>query len=60
MIMKDEVSKMIAYHRYDFIQFQIPSMSDPPLSDIDFKNKMALVWTTLKELDVEIYILMII
>ena len=24
------------------------SMSDPSLSDIDFKNKMALVWTTLK------------
>ena len=23
------------------------SMSDPPLSDIDFKNKMAWVWTTL-------------
>ena len=23
-------------------------MSDPPLSDIAFKNKMALVWTTLK------------
>ena len=23
-------------------------MSDPPLSDIDFKNKMAWVWTTLK------------
>ena len=22
-------------------------MSDPPLSDIDFENKMALVWTTL-------------
>ena len=25
------------------------SMSDPPLSDIDFKNKMASVWTTLKQ-----------
>ena len=23
-------------------------MSDPPLSDIDFKNKMAWVWTTLE------------
>ena len=23
-------------------------MSDPPLSDIDLKNQMALVWTTLK------------
>ena len=24
-------------------------MSDPPLSDNDFKNKMAWVWTTLKQ-----------
>ena len=24
-------------------------MSDPTLSDIDFKNKMAWVWTTLKK-----------
>ena len=23
-------------------------MSDPPLSDIDFKNKMVWVWTTFK------------
>ena len=23
-------------------------MSDPPLSDIDFQNKMALVWISLK------------
>ena len=30
------------------IQFQSRSMSDPRISDIDFKNKMALVWTTLK------------
>ena len=29
-------------------------MSDPPLSDIDFKNKMTCVWTTLK-----IYLVMI-
>ena len=29
-------------------------MSDPILSDIDFKNKMTWVWTTLKELG-EIY-----
>ena len=29
------------------IQFHSRSMSDPALSDIDFKNKMALVWTTL-------------
>ena len=24
-------------------------MSDPPLFDIDFKNKMAWVWTTFKK-----------
>ena len=30
------------------IQFQSRSMSDPTLSDIDFKNKMTVVWTTLK------------
>ena len=24
-------------------------MTDPPLSDIDFKNKMAWLWTTLKK-----------
>ena len=30
------------------IQIQSRFMSDPSLSDIDFKNKMALVWTTLK------------
>ena len=29
------------------IQIQSRSMSDPLLSDIDFKNKMAWVWTTL-------------
>ena len=28
-------------------------MSDPTLSDIDFKNKIALVWTTLKIVRVE-------
>ena len=33
----------------DVIQIQSRSMSDPALSDIDFKNKMALVWTTLKK-----------
>ena len=32
----------------DLIQIQSRSLSDPPLSDIDFKNKMAWVWTTLK------------
>ena len=30
------------------IQFQSRCMSDPNLSDIDFKNKMTWVWTTLK------------
>ena len=30
-------------------------MSDPPLSDIDFKNKMAMVWTTLKKIAKIIY-----
>jgi len=34
------------------IQFQIRSMSDPTLSDIDWKNKMAWVWTTLKKLPI--------
>ena len=29
------------------IQFQSRCMLDPSLSDIDFKNKMILVWTTL-------------
>ena len=33
------------------IQIQRRSMSDPPLSDINFKNKMALVWTTLKDIN---------
>ena len=31
-----------------FIQIQSRSMSDPLLSDIDFKNEMAWVWTTLE------------
>ena len=35
---------------HDFIQSQSRYMSDPALSDIDFKNKMAWVWTTLKNL----------
>ena len=30
------------------IQFQSRPVSDPTFSDIDFKNKMAWVWTTLK------------
>ena len=32
----------------DVIQIQCRSMSDPPLSDIDFKNKMAWVWIIVK------------
>ena len=32
------------------IQIQSGSMSDPPLSDIDFNNKMSWVWATLKTL----------
>ena len=32
------------------IQFQFRSMSDPTLSDNDFKNKLALVRTTLNQL----------
>jgi len=32
----------------DIIQIESRSLSDPPLSDIDFKNKMAWVLTTLK------------
>ena len=31
------------------IQIQSRYMSDPSLSEIDFKNKMASVWTTLKK-----------
>ena len=34
----------------DFIQIESRSMSDPLLSDIDFKNKMASVWTSFKYL----------
>ena len=32
---------------YDVIEIQSRSMSDPFSSDMDSKNKMALVWTTL-------------
>ena len=32
----------------DVIKIQRRSMSDPTVSDIDFENKMAWVWTTLK------------
>ena len=34
----------------DVLQLKSRSMSDPTLTDIIFKNKMALVWTTLKNL----------
>ena len=30
-----------------YFKIQSRYMSDPTLSDIDFKNEMALVWTTL-------------
>ena len=33
----------------NFIQIQSRSMSDPTFSDIDLKNKMAWVWTILKQ-----------
>ena len=33
---------------YDVIEIQSRSISDPTFSDIDFKNKMAWVWFTLK------------
>ena len=36
---------------------QSRSMSDPTLSDIDFKNKTDLVWTTLKNFDFEMLML---
>ena len=32
----------------DFIQFKSRSLTDPTRSDIDFINKMAWIWTTLK------------
>ena len=40
--MSDEFQGRIKIE-HDFLHFQCRSMSDPPLSDIDFKNKMALV-----------------
>ena len=36
----------------DVIQIQSRSMSDPTFSDIDFKIKMAWIWTTLKFYDI--------
>ena len=35
------------------IYIQSRSMSDPPLSDIDIKHKMAWVWTTLKNCEIK-------
>ena len=40
--------------RLSMILFQSRCMSDPTLSDIDFKNKMVLVGTTLNNLDFSI------
>ena len=37
---------------YGVIQIQSRSMSDPPLSDMDFKNQMTWVWTTLNDLNI--------
>ena len=36
--------------KYDVIQIQGRSVSDLTLSDIDVKNKMAWVWTTLNNI----------
>ena len=37
---------------WKMIQIQSRSMSDPTFSDIDFKIKMASMWTTLKFYDI--------
>ena len=39
---------LIDFESIFIILFQSRCMSDPSISDIDFKNKMALIWTTLK------------
>ena len=41
------VINFLITNRLKIILIQSRSMSDPPLSDIGFKNKMAWVWTTL-------------
>ena len=46
--LNDEVLDRLKIDEDDVIQIQSRSMSDLTLSDIDFKNKMALVRTTLK------------
>ena len=38
---------LIYIYCYKSLFLEIKTMSDPTLSDIDFKNEMALVWTTL-------------
>ena len=37
-----------AIDEYDVIKILSRSISDPTFPDVDFKNKMAWVWTTLK------------
>ena len=49
--LNDEVLGQLKIDEDDVIQIQSRSMSDLTLSDIDFKNKMALVWTTLFALE---------
>ena len=39
----------------DVIQIQSRSMSDPTFSDIEFKIKMAWIWTTLKFLPGKVF-----
>ena len=46
--MKTHISINSKSIKYDVIEIQSLSMSDPTLSDMDFKNKMAWVRTTLK------------
>ena len=57
LIFEINVGKRRIRHRSEFFlndvnynRFSIddPSMADPPLSDIDFKNKLACLWTILK------------
>ena len=43
------IQSILKRQRYELSsKFQSRSMSDPTFSDIDFKSKMAWVWTTLK------------
>ena len=50
-----KLNSLLEYHNFSIDSksiedevIQSRSMSDPPLSEFDFKNKMAWVWTTLK------------